>query len=237
MVIITGATGGIGAALTRKVLLSGKPCFAVVRNANKLGNALSGLDRSKLFVVDYQLNSFAEALSGATPPQISQIALVLSAFDISPIKRAAELTKEEIRKNIEFNIAEQIEITIKALEFSISVDCPLRIINLDSGAAYRPISGWSMYCAGKAYMNMFLKVFSQENGISLALYDPGVVDTKMQETIRAADQRHFPSVEKFIDLHLSNRLHSPDEVAEDILKRYLLNQNAIEVQGRFADKR
>lgn len=236
MVIITGASGGIGNALAQKVVLSGQICCAVIRDVNKPNTALLRSEISNLFVVDYRLNSFIGLLPDTVEPQISHVTLVLNAFDIYPIKKASELIMEEVRKNIEFNIAKQIEITTKAFELSRYVNVPFKIVYLDSGAAYQPISGWSMYCAGKAYMGMFLRVFSQENDIPLVLYDPGVVDTKMQEAIRNSDKQHFPLVEKFINFHLSKQLHSTSEIAEDIWGRYLQNWNAAELREHFADR-
>ena len=217
-----------------RVVSAGKICCAVVRDVNKSHEIHLDTDASNLFMTDYHFNSFIELLFDANQSKIPCVTLVLNAFDISPIKMAAELTKDEVHKNLEFNIEKQIEIIVKAWELSRHVDAPLRIINLDSGAAYHPISGWSMYCAGKAYINMFLKVFSKENKIPLVLYDPGVVDTKMQETIRSSNAQDFPLVETFRNYQTSKQLHSPKEIAEDILERYLLNWTALETRECFA---
>ena len=236
MVIITGATGGIAKPLAEKIILSEMACCAVVRNVERLNKSTFSLCSSKLTITDYQIDSFIKLLSGIDKSQILNIILVLNAFDIHPIKMAEKLTSGDITKNVEFNIIKQIEIVNKAWELAAHTATPLRIVNLDSGAAYRPISGWSMYCAGKAYINMFLKVFSQENEVPLVLYDPGIVNTKMQEEIRSTNIQDFPSVEVFRNYYLSKKLNSPIDVAEDILTRYIIDWTAVELCEGYADR-
>ena len=64
-----------------------------------------------------------------------------------------------------------------------------RIINLSSGAAHRPLEGWSAYCAAKAGLAMLtrsLQLEYGEYGIRSFGFSPGVVDTGMQAEIRAS---------------------------------------------------
>ena len=242
MVFVTGVTSGIGRSLVQKILSVGMECCAIVRDIDKAQQVFSETENRNFVITNYEINSFMETVSEAinlsdTQSKISEIILILNAFDISPIKMAKEFTKEEVNKNINFNIAKQIDIAIKVLEFSHSLNIPLKIINLDSGAAYQPISGWSLYCAGKAYLNMFLRVFSQENNVPLVLYEPGVVDTKMQECIRNSSEANFPMVEKFRNYHSSGQLNSPDAVAQDIFDRYLLKWTANNLRESFNEKK
>ena len=64
-----------------------------------------------------------------------------------------------------------------------------RIINLSSGAAHRPLEGWSAYCAAKAGLAMLTRSLALEygeQGIRAFGFSPGVVDTGMQAEIRAS---------------------------------------------------
>lgn len=226
MVIITGANRGIGEALTQKVLLSGMACCAVVRDQRKYLESLEKKQLEKLFVTDYQLDFFVEGVIKIDQIPLSFITLVLNAFDISPIKRITELSQAEIMRNIDFNITKQIEILRKAWELSQATEAPLRIVSLDSGAAYKPVSGWSLYCAGKAYLDMFLRVFAKETEAPVVLYDPGVVDTNMQEFIRSKTKHDFPQVDVFQQYYHEKQLHAPEAVAQNILDRYILSWSA-----------
>jgi NAD(P)-dependent dehydrogenase (short-subunit alcohol dehydrogenase family) len=61
------------------------------------------------------------------------------------------------------------------------------IINLSSGAAHRPLEGWSAYCAAKAGVAMLTRSVALEAGdcgVRVYGFQPGVVDTDMQGLIR-----------------------------------------------------
>ena len=58
--------------------------------------------------------------------------------------------------------------------------------------------------------------------VSLA---PGVIDTAMQGTVRAADAADFIDVERFRDLKAQGALRSAEDVARDILR--------LEAQGKL----
>ena len=63
------------------------------------------------------------------------------------------------------------------------------IVNVSSGAALRPLEGWSAYCAGKAGMAMLTQAIKLEeaaNGIRVFGFQPGTTDTDMQVLIRAS---------------------------------------------------
>ena len=63
------------------------------------------------------------------------------------------------------------------------------IINVSSGAALRPLEGWSAYCAGKAGLAMLTRSIDLEHraaGIRVFGFQPGTTDTDMQVTIRAS---------------------------------------------------
>jgi NAD(P)-dependent dehydrogenase (short-subunit alcohol dehydrogenase family) len=62
------------------------------------------------------------------------------------------------------------------------------IINVSSGAAYRPLEGWSSYCAAKAGLAMMTRSIALETSgrIRIFGFSPGTIDTDMQVKIRAS---------------------------------------------------
>ena len=63
------------------------------------------------------------------------------------------------------------------------------IVNVSSGAAYRPLEGWSAYCAAKAGLAMLTRSIELETagkGIRIFGFSPGTIDTDMQVKIRAS---------------------------------------------------
>jgi NAD(P)-dependent dehydrogenase (short-subunit alcohol dehydrogenase family) len=63
------------------------------------------------------------------------------------------------------------------------------IVNVSSGAAIRPLEGWSAYCSAKAGLAMLTQAVMLENtatGIRVFGFQPGTTDTDMQVAIRAS---------------------------------------------------
>jgi benzil reductase ((S)-benzoin forming) len=100
--------------------------------------------------------------------------------------------------------------------------CPKKVLNMSTGAARRPISGWSAYCAAKAGLEMYAHslVLEQESSpypVKVVSFSPGVVDTEMQQEIRHADPSIFPELNKFISYKEQGKLLNPEEVADAII--------------------
>jgi benzil reductase ((S)-benzoin forming) len=98
-----------------------------------------------------------------------------------------------------------------------------RIINISSGAARRPIFGWSAYCAAKAGLDMASRCVALEAAtrglnVEVASLAPGVIDTPMQETVRGATAEQFVDVERFRQMKAEGALRPAAEVAADILR-------------------
>lgn len=228
LVIITGASGGIGSELTKLIAKNNEEylCHAFARNANKLTHVLGDTRFQNIspIICDFSTDCnelFNSWLQSTHWSEICETVLVLNAFTISPISSISSLKESSILENIKVNIISQIGL-VRAVLMRCRLDkLPLRIIQLDSGAAYRPIRGWGLYCAAKAYMSMFLRTLQLEENISVTLFDPGVVDTNMQQEIRAATPDVFPDVDLFRDYHVNGQLADPAKVAYEIYTRYI----------------
>lgn len=98
------------------------------------------------------------------------------------------------------------------------------VMNISSGAGRHTVNSWSSYCATKAALDMFTSVANEEqkalkteNPVKFLAVAPGIVDTKMQEEIRAVDEAKFSDLKRFIKYKKENQLASPEEVAEKLI--------------------
>jgi len=98
--------------------------------------------------------------------------------------------------------------------FAVNVDAPLfltqkllpelakdaRILHIGSGAAHGPLAGWGTYNVSKAAFHMLYRCLEKElgpKGIHVGSVKPGIIETNMQETIRAASQEDMALVDRF----------------------------------------
>lgn len=225
-VIVTGATGGIGRCLVKLGLESGKVerIYCQYRNEEKF-QTLFGSCSDKL-VPEKQDARFLRQdsciMQKLYKNQPQDLACIFTMFHIQPIKRIGTYTLEEIKENLYINVLDLVLFTNWLISYQKGWNTRLKLIYIDSGAAYKPLEGWGMYCASKAYANMFLKTVQLENpNVKVVSYEPGVVDTRMQEEIRKTEKEVFGQVDLFREYYRKKMLNSPEKVAEDLWNRFV----------------
>lgn len=237
-VIITGSTGGIGSCILKHTLASQEveKIYCQYRNREKF-LALAGQENFiNLFqkLVNTENGNIEHILQELYQHTPRDIACICTSFSITPIKRVGTYTWGEVQDNISANVLDMVSFVNSVLRYRQDCGSSLRIINIDSGAAYKPLEGWALYCAAKAYTNMFLKTVQLENPeVKVVSYEPGVVDTPMQEQIREVDESVFDQVSIFREYHENGQLRSPDIIAEDIVRRFVEDWNTTGFTGGY----
>jgi benzil reductase ((S)-benzoin forming) len=105
--------------------------------------------------------------------------------------------------------------------------CTGRIIQITSGAALRPIAGWTSYCMSKAAMWMGTQVMAEEMDVTrcqVMALSPGVVATAMQTQIRGETEASMPGVAWFRQIAAEGKLADPSVPALRI--RAMLSDDA-----------
>ncbi len=94
------------------------------------------------------------------------------------------------------------------------------LLNLSSGAAQSAYAGWSAYCAAKAGVDRLTECVQLEeadSGLRAHAVAPGVVDTAMQELIRATPAAQFPALPRFLELARDDGFNTTAFVARHLL--------------------
>lgn len=151
-------------------------------------------------------------------PMTKNVVFISNAGTIEPIGKAESIQAADMERALRVNcmgpltIAQQL--TVKTRE----VGAHLFVLNVSSGAAHRPIKGWMAYCVSKAATVMALDVLAAENDhVRVQHFDPGVMNTDMQDHIRSQTVDVMPDVSLFQGLKNDQALKSPYEIAENII--------------------
>ena len=229
MVIITGASSGIGKALAEIYLHQGQKVIGISRT-NSIKNELFEFIPCDLTKVE-DLKRLLQKLPDYFLTN-EKVTLINNAGIIGDIKASKDLTLEHYLNVSTVNIVALQAITSSALAH-LKEQQLNAIVNISSGAGRRAIPSWSAYCASKAAVDLFsetVKAELLEQGNELTkIYAlaPGVVDTQMQSHIRKSNEADFSSLSNFKKLKKENNLKSPKEVAQQIIELLKLPQQEV----------
>jgi benzil reductase ((S)-benzoin forming) len=233
--IVTGASRGIGEAITRKLIVQGNTIFAASRTMNEdLVELASSLNVPLYYVeADLCLREEAESFINGVFDKIhlteqDRIALINNAGMLEPVGPLKSTDFARAEKHLHLNLLAPLILSSVFAARTESLSLPKVILNISSGAAFYPYHGWSVYCSSKAGLDMLTKVAGLEQTdelypVTIFALAPGIIETGMQESIRETDLALFPDRDKFISLHEEGKLAKPEDVAQTILSTIFNN--------------
>ncbi|WP_309666398.1 SDR family oxidoreductase [Tabrizicola sp.] len=183
--LVTGGNRGIGLEVVRALAKAGATVHFTARNAANIAAAQRDLGPIK---ATGHLANMTDRAAMTTVLEHGFDILINNAGVIGPIGRMLDISPEDWAINIETNLIAAFQASQTAMRQMVAKGGGT-IVNLSSGAAHRPMEGWSAYCAGKAGLAMLTRSIHEEyaaQGIRVFGFAPGVVDTDMQGAIRAS---------------------------------------------------
>ncbi len=224
LVIVTGTTKGLGLAL-RSLLaeVEGNVVISLSRAPEDLTAALNlniHADFGNIAAVE---SAFKKIVTHVGSQHFDQAVLINSAGVVSPVGVFNEMDSAALAHNLAVNLMAPMMAMRYFTELTRPSARQRLIINISSGAAKRPIAGWSAYCVAKAGLEMATQVAALEATandptLTICTLAPGVIDTPMQSQVRAAAIEAFPDVERFRAMKADGVLRPAAEVAHDIVQ-------------------
>lgn len=240
--IVTGVSKGLGASAAKYMMESGIHLIGISRTKNEKLHVIAGENN-----VDYEhiecdlsnldeLNNVIEALrENVFSQQLSHLYLINNAAVVGPIDQAQEVHPDALQHHYHLNVLAPMILMNTMINESNNA---LFIgANISSGAADRPMYGWSAYCSSKASIDMYTKTLALEQKAlgtnhKVFAFSPGIMDTEMQEKIRSSSPKQFANVDTFKGYHEQNLLSNTDEIAS-ILVDIMTDEGNIESGEKY----
>jgi len=216
--VITGASRGIGLAITQKLARYGAQCILVSRKIDNLEAAAAGI-REKGFKAE------AMACHTGQPDQIKamyeKILEKYGALDILVNNAATNPHFGEMLTADEGIWDKTLDVNLKGPFFMIKYAVPLMkdkgaIVNVSSVNAIKPVSFQGVYSATKAALINMTQALARElapKGIRVNALLPGLTDTKFASAIISSDE-----ICKYaVDQIPMGRYAKPEEMAGAVL--------------------
>ena len=237
--VITGTTKGLGAALRDE--LAGDADNVVVTLSRAPSSGEVNIHAPVNVYVDFSdIASIVPAFSACDAViagrQFDHAVLLNNAGVVAPVGTFDCVDPKAVADNININLVAPMLLTQLFANATRKHATQRLVVNISSGAAKRPIAGWSAYCAAKAGLEMAtraaaLEASSTDATLAICSLAPGVVDTPMQAQVRSASERDFPDVARFRAMKTEGTLRDAGEVARDILK--LIKEGKLTNGGNF----
>lgn len=196
--LITGATRGIGFALTEKLLGEGLHVIAVARKVELLERLATQFpDHLRIISADLSTNEGQLSVAPAVGKTMVDY-LVHNAGIIEPLGKNALLdaSSEEIRRIIEVNLIAPMVITN---QLSLNLKHGSRILMISSRSGERVSPGVGLYSVTKTAIDRYTGSLKLDKpyGVLAASVHPGDVNTDMHADLRSKDTIQFPRAEFF----------------------------------------
>jgi len=190
VVLITGASRGIGAAAAREFAAQGGKVALLARSSDAI-NALADELGDVAIAVPCDVADYAAVVDA-----IAQTEAAFGPLDVfignagllDPISHLADADPDTWGTTIDVNLKGVFNGMRAAMPRMIERGTGT-IITISSGAAHGPVEAWSAYCASKAGAFMLTRCADAEardKGLRILGLSPGTVATDMQRNIKAS---------------------------------------------------
>ncbi|CAO3692538.1 unnamed protein product [Rhizopus microsporus] len=239
VIIITGASRGIGKAATLQALTKfNAQVVAVARSSDALKELADEVskehrDRLELVVGNVTKEETAKKAVDCAIEKFGHLdSVIANAGVLEPIATVAEGSLEEWKRLYDVNVFSVITLAQAALPH-IRKSQKGSIVIVSSGAAMKGYRGWGAYGSSKAAVNHLASTLAvEEEGVTTIALRPGVVDTDMQATIRASGEKAMGQDHaKFVQLHSQGNLIKPE--TPGYVLAALANDPPKELSGQF----
>ena len=218
--IVTGGGKGLGRAVAETLAGLGASVVLASRNAPELDDVVNTIRKAGGHALaqtadvsdDRQVQDLVLATERWVGPATI---LVNNAGMVDPVAPLARSDPALWLRNIGVNIGGTYLPTRVVLPGMLERAFG-RIVNISSGSATRPSPGWTAYSAGKAgvvQMTRSLGLELEGTGVTACAYNPGAMDTEMQERLRRMDASDFPRADEFRRMQREGQLIDPMQAA------------------------
>lgn len=241
-VIITGASKGLGESVARLFLQEKVRVIGISRTKNvDLENISQALgveythypcDLASLEALEDTCDKIKTHVFNKNTEKVY---LINNAATVNPIDVSKRHSREAIERHVSLNITAPMFTTSRLLHDAEKFSTPVVVANISSGAADRSTYGWSLYGASKAAINRYTKTVALEvdelkEPHKVIIFDPSIMDTAMQQTIRQASEDQFKEVDTFIGFKDKDALRHPAVVGRVLVDLLLADERLVNGQ-------
>jgi len=226
--IVSGTTKGLGKAIKNTLLKDSENYVFTLNRSKETTNSPLHLnipcdisDNKQIEAAFQQINDKIDSTKA------QKLVLINNAAVTDPIKFIHKADTKQIESCFAINVLGLIQTCKQFINSFLEEEFEKVIVNISSGASYKPMAGLSIYTATKAAVEIFTKSVALEQDIQTSpttvfAFQPGMVETPMQKYVRNKKKEDLPIVDIFKDSYKNKENYSPEFVASMLLR--LINE-------------
>jgi len=217
---ITGATGGLGIEISKKLAQKNCNLFLTSKNSIKLENLKKIISKQnnniKIYYQSGDLNNLKDIkkILSESQKHFKKIDILINNAGIFPVKKLSKSNFNDYDSCFNVNIRAPFLFSKELSENMIKHNWG-RIVNIGSSSSYSGFKNTSLYCASKHALLGFSRSLHEElknNNIRVISISPGSIKTKMGRKVKNQDFKTFLN---------------PEEIAESLIHLISLNDKMI----------
>ena len=224
--LITGATGGIGMSIAKKMKQSGAKLILSGTRQNVLNDLASELGNDvKIIASDLSTRQNILNLAQQAEDSFGQIDILINNAGITADNLFLRMKDEEWDKVIDINLSAPVRLTRQIIRGMLKRKSG-RVIFISSIVGYTGNAGQTNYAASKSALAGFTKSISLEvasRGITCNLIAPGFISTPMTDKLSDEQKKNIVA-----NIPL-NRLGNADDISNGCV--YLASDEAGFITG------
>jgi len=187
--LVTGASSGIGEEIARVYSEEGYNVVLVARREEKLASLAEELQVNgsevRVIAMDLSSKNSAQELFDAVQKLDIQIEALVNNAGFTYLGAFLDMELDNAHDMMQLNLDTLVSLTY--LFANAMVDAGEgHVLNLSSTTGFQPTAGYTLYCAGKAFVRTFSEALTEElkgTGVSVTVLCPGPTESEMIDDV------------------------------------------------------
>ncbi|XP_028894731.2 uncharacterized oxidoreductase TM_0325 [Zeugodacus cucurbitae] len=222
VVIVTGASSGIGASAAEAFAKQGAKVVLVGRNVENLkateAVCKAANSKAELLIIAADVTTDAEKIINSTIERFGQLNVLVNNAGVGGTGSILDVDVEEFDRLMNINVRSVFLLTKYAAPHLIKTQG--NIVNVSSLVGLRSFPNLSVYCTSKAALDQFTRCIALDlapKNVRVNAVNPGVIVTQFHKNLGMSAEDYAKFLAHHSTTHALGRVGEAQEVADAII--------------------